>query len=45
MRGTSASQALADLRAAVDLVDDTMKSHLAWEESVLMEPLARYGFS
>ena len=37
-------EALDRLRAAVDLVDDTMRSHLAWEESVLMEPLARYGF-
>jgi hypothetical protein len=43
--GPSAPEALADLRAAVDLVDDTMKSHLAWEESVLMDPLARYGFA
>ena len=43
--GPSAAGALDDLRATVDLVDDTMTSHLAWEESVLMEPLARYGFA
>ena len=42
--GASAPDALDGLRAAVDLVDDTMTSHLAWEESVLMEPLARHGF-
>lgn len=41
--GEPLTGALARLRAVVDLVDDTMRSHLAWEESVLMEPLARHG--
>lgn len=36
---------LAALRAAVDLLDDTMTSHLAWEENVLLAPLARLGFA
>jgi alkanesulfonate monooxygenase SsuD/methylene tetrahydromethanopterin reductase-like flavin-dependent oxidoreductase (luciferase family)/hemerythrin-like domain-containing protein len=43
--GEEADHALSALRGAVDLVDDTMRSHLAWEESVLMEPLARFEFS
>jgi alkanesulfonate monooxygenase SsuD/methylene tetrahydromethanopterin reductase-like flavin-dependent oxidoreductase (luciferase family)/hemerythrin-like domain-containing protein len=43
--GEEADHALSALRGAVDLVDDTMRSHLAWEESVLMEPLARFQFS
>jgi hypothetical protein len=29
---------------AVDLLTDTLLSHLAYEESQLLEPLARYGF-
>jgi alkanesulfonate monooxygenase SsuD/methylene tetrahydromethanopterin reductase-like flavin-dependent oxidoreductase (luciferase family) len=36
---------LAPLRAAADLLADTMGSHLAWEESVLLVPLARHGFA
>ncbi len=35
---------LSRLREAVDLLADTMTSHLAWEERVLLEPLARFGF-
>lgn len=35
---------LAGLRAAVDLLSDTMSSHLSYEERELVEPLARYGF-
>jgi hemerythrin-like domain-containing protein len=42
--GEDTERALSDVRGAVDLVDDTMRSHLAWEESVLMEPLARFQF-
>lgn len=42
--GEETHHALDALRAAVDLIDDTMRSHLAWEESVLMEPLARFHF-
>ncbi len=33
------------LRAAVDLLTDTLLSHLSYEERQLVEPLARYGFS
>ena len=32
------------LRRAVDLLADTMSSHLSYEERELVEPLARYGF-
>jgi alkanesulfonate monooxygenase SsuD/methylene tetrahydromethanopterin reductase-like flavin-dependent oxidoreductase (luciferase family) len=35
---------LVRLREAVDLLSDTMASHLAYEETQLVEPLARYGF-
>jgi len=35
---------LARLREAVDLLADTMGSHLSYEETQLVEPLARYGF-
>ncbi|MEV5894798.1 LLM class flavin-dependent oxidoreductase [Nonomuraea fuscirosea] len=34
---------LADLRAAVDLLTDTLLSHLSYEERELVEPLARHG--
>jgi len=30
--------------AAVDLLADTLLSHLAYEEAELVEPLARLGF-
>jgi alkanesulfonate monooxygenase SsuD/methylene tetrahydromethanopterin reductase-like flavin-dependent oxidoreductase (luciferase family) len=36
---------LAQLRAAVDLLTDTLLSHLAYEERELIEPLARLGFA
>ena len=32
---------IAGLRAAVDLVDDTLLSHFSYEERELVEPLAR----
>ncbi|MBZ5740609.1 LLM class flavin-dependent oxidoreductase [Nocardioides mangrovi] len=35
---------LARLREAVDLLSDTMTSHLSYEERELVEPLARFGF-
>lgn len=35
---------LTRLREAVDLLADTMDSHLSYEETQLVEPLARYGF-
>jgi len=34
---------MGELRAAVDLLSDTLLSHLAWEERELVEPLARLG--
>jgi len=33
-----------DLRRAVDILTDTLLSHLSYEEHELVEPLARYGF-
>jgi alkanesulfonate monooxygenase SsuD/methylene tetrahydromethanopterin reductase-like flavin-dependent oxidoreductase (luciferase family) len=35
---------MAELRRAVDLLSDTMTSHLSYEERELVEPLARFGF-
>jgi alkanesulfonate monooxygenase SsuD/methylene tetrahydromethanopterin reductase-like flavin-dependent oxidoreductase (luciferase family)/hemerythrin-like domain-containing protein len=35
---------MTDLRTAVDLLTDTLRSHLAYEEKELVEPLARLGF-
>jgi hypothetical protein len=32
---------IAGVRAAVDLMDDTLLSHLSYEERELVEPLAR----
>lgn len=32
------------LQEAVDLLTDTLLSHLSYEERVIVEPLARYGF-
>jgi hemerythrin superfamily protein len=34
----------ANLQDAVDLLTDTLLSHLAYEERELIDPLARYGF-
>jgi hemerythrin-like domain-containing protein len=34
----------ADLRRAMDILTDTLLSHLSYEEQQLVEPLARYGF-
>ena len=34
----------AELRAAVDLLTDTLLSHLSYEERELVEPLSRLGF-
>jgi alkanesulfonate monooxygenase SsuD/methylene tetrahydromethanopterin reductase-like flavin-dependent oxidoreductase (luciferase family) len=36
---------VAGLRAAVDLLTDTLLSHLSYEEHELVEPLARFGLS
>ncbi|MEV0232883.1 LLM class flavin-dependent oxidoreductase [Nonomuraea sp. NPDC050786] len=35
---------LDDLRTAVDLLTDSLLSHLSYEERELVEPLARHGF-
>ena len=35
---------MAELRAAADLLTDTMHSHLSYEERELVEPLARLGY-
>jgi alkanesulfonate monooxygenase SsuD/methylene tetrahydromethanopterin reductase-like flavin-dependent oxidoreductase (luciferase family) len=35
---------VAELQDTVDLLTDTLFSHLAYEERELIEPLARYGF-
>jgi alkanesulfonate monooxygenase SsuD/methylene tetrahydromethanopterin reductase-like flavin-dependent oxidoreductase (luciferase family) len=35
---------MAALQAAVDVLDDTLLSHLAYEERELVEPLARLGY-
>ncbi len=37
--------ALDRLRGVVDVLTDTLLSHLAYEERELLHPLARYGFS
>jgi hemerythrin-like domain-containing protein len=37
-------QDFTDLRRAVDILTDTLLSHLSYEEHELVEPLARYGF-
>ncbi|TDD24432.1 hemerythrin domain-containing protein, partial [Nonomuraea diastatica] len=34
---------LGDLRAAVDLLTDSLMSHLSYEERELVEPLSRHG--
>ncbi|MFF5056068.1 LLM class flavin-dependent oxidoreductase [Micromonospora sp. NPDC000663] len=40
-----APDGLAELRAAVNLLTDTLLSHLSYEERELVEPLARLGVS
>jgi alkanesulfonate monooxygenase SsuD/methylene tetrahydromethanopterin reductase-like flavin-dependent oxidoreductase (luciferase family) len=39
----AAPHELAPLRHAVDLLSDTLTSHLSYEERMLLEPLARFG--
>jgi Luciferase-like monooxygenase/Hemerythrin HHE cation binding domain len=43
VRFVSVPDGLPDLRAAVDLLSDSLLSHLAYEERELVEPLARMG--
>jgi hypothetical protein len=40
----SGPDGVKELRAAVDLLTDTLLSHLSYEERELVEPLARLGF-
>ena len=40
---TSPEAGMAELRAAVDLLTDTLLSHLSYEERELVEPLRRLG--
>lgn len=42
---TAATGALDELQRAVDLLTDTLLSHLAYEERELFDPLAQHGFS
>jgi hypothetical protein len=42
--GADATAALDELQRSLDLLTDTLLSHLAYEERELIEPLARYGF-
>ena len=37
--------ALSGLRAAADLLSDSLRSHLSYEERELVEPIARLGFA
>jgi hypothetical protein len=37
------SRQIGALRRAVDLLSDTLTSHLSYEERMLLEPLARFG--
>ncbi|PZG02031.1 LLM class flavin-dependent oxidoreductase [Micromonospora deserti] len=41
----SVPDGMAELRAAVDLLSDTLLSHLSYEERELVEPIARLGVS
>jgi iron-sulfur cluster repair protein YtfE (RIC family) len=34
----------AELQAAIDALTDTLRSHLAYEEQQITEPLSRFGF-
>ncbi|MBV9793391.1 MAG: LLM class flavin-dependent oxidoreductase [Actinobacteria bacterium] len=43
-RATDRAAALDNLRAAADLLSDTLRSHLSYEERELVEPIARLGF-
>jgi hypothetical protein len=42
--GASGREALDTVQAALDLLTDTLVSHLAYEERELVGPLARHGF-
>jgi DNA invertase Pin-like site-specific DNA recombinase len=40
----SEDDGISKLRGAIDLLTDTMLSHLSYEERELVEPLARLGY-
>jgi hypothetical protein len=42
--GADANAALDELQRTLDLLTDTLLSHLSYEERELIEPLARHGF-
>ncbi|MBW8729628.1 MAG: hemerythrin domain-containing protein, partial [Terrabacter sp.] len=42
--GRAGQDALDEIQRALDLLTDTLLSHLAYEERELLHPLARYGF-
>jgi alkanesulfonate monooxygenase SsuD/methylene tetrahydromethanopterin reductase-like flavin-dependent oxidoreductase (luciferase family) len=42
--GRSGQEALDEVQRALDLLTDTLLSHLAYEERELIHPLARHGF-
>ena len=42
--GAAGPEALDELQRTVDLLTDTLLSHLAYEERELVHPLARHGF-
>lgn len=42
--GRSGQEALDEIQRALDLLTDTLLSHLAYEERELLHPLARHGF-
>jgi hemerythrin-like domain-containing protein len=42
---TDQGAALANLRSAADLLSDSLRSHLSYEERELVEPIARLGFA
>ena len=41
----SEDDALAGVRAAMDVLTDALLSHFAYEERELIEPLARFGYA
>lgn len=43
--GAAGRQSMIDLQHAVDLLTDTLLSHLSYEERELAHPLAEFGFS
>ena len=43
--GHAGEQALEEVQRSVDLLTDTLLSHLAYEERELVGPLARHGFA